>query len=1413
MLQQLAQAAATNGGPGGHVPHHLCLAWRRHREVYKHSGHGRESRVISREERSPARRSPEAKQRRLNAYREARRMSRCQYREWITSLRNTGKFTPAPCSIPSQGVTPSSSQTQRATRVLQRQPLMGGRQAWFKNYVTHPSPDKSLLPLGTRHFQWRIASWNVQGLKEVLKCDEITQHMTTNNIHILCLSETHQTKSDQWKKNGYQFYFSGNSQGPYAGVGFVISPIALPFVHGFLAISDRICRVSIRAQPRTLVLFSVYAPSQMQDVTADLQRKTQFWKHFSEAWETVPTHEVPLAMGDLNTRIHEPFTDSNFMGTHHFYSPPPLGVQSHTPNLDFLEDFLTENHCCLPHTFQRDRTHPLVTYKELGAPPDASPYTPTRGHFHVLDYAIVPILRLKSVHSVHTLPGLVLNSQHYPLLMLFQVRDSRPPKPGPPRGATKYLSPDRDTKLRLHQAQLSSLRQLAPDAQYSSPSFIPCSVNRIEAYTDGSCPNNRAVSRDNPAGWGWCLRTIENNTPGNWVHAAGFVSTDPDSSIYGGAEVGSNNTAELQALIELLDYLLRSPPSLPVKIFTDSQYCLDIMLGVSHPSTHVRLVTLLGKYWKASCAQLQISVDKVPGHAGVEGNEIADRLALRGYRGDYIRQGRHLDLPVSSLRPPRLAPTTSWYEAKSLEDKYSTLHSLLISSAQQTLQPRPPQQRQPYIKDSTWNVILELHATRNLPSHTPVQIRALRNKAKRLARKDKRQWLKDRLLEDYRGTPADRWRQLKQVRKGYQPRPPNVRNDKGVLVPREQRSQVLADFLATVWKPPPPAQLCTEPIGDPLQVNVSPFTMFELNLVLHKAKRGRAPGPDQLPTDFLVWASPEVLDLILSLLNHCFLSASSPAAFNKAVVAMLPKPNQKDPSAPGANRPISLTQSLYKLYTSLLHLRLRGPLDGKLRPSQYGFRARRSTSQPLHMVRRIIELYERQGQSLHVVSLDWSKAFDTISHDAIRISLNRLGVPEPLIQAIMALYSDPQFTVRDTYSESSSLPQCRGVRQGCPLSPLLFIAILTCVMHDVDVEYEQRFGALPWVFSAASPYWDIEYADDTLLLSRSSESLNRLLHLLEIHASKVGLLLNHDKCEHLPLNTSQRIYFSSSFLRCSCSHCWQSAPHLQSEGPPVFVPVSTAAKYLGIKLTKEASPAQDSRQRLGKAIAASKLLGPFFRQQALPPKWRYTVYVQIIQAIMLYSGESLSFSASTLKRFDAHHFKILRQIFGFKSSYYHRVIHPSEDPCSNQYLHDHAFSQSIKAPTPSQRLSSQRMKLFGHVLRHPDTPEHQVVFNSVMSHRRLPDYSNRAQIFRRGASRVHWVEQCLTQACTRSVMIANNYSPNYRDLASTYYDTPFKPQVKDALGSSLYSWYDTTDAIRQLHPYIQDRQMWKKLTL
>jgi ribonuclease HI len=79
------------------------------------------------------------------------------------------------------------------------------------------------------------------------------------------------------------------------------------------------------------------------------------------------------------------------------------------------------------------------------------------------------------------------------------------------------------------------------------------------------------------------------------------VNTAPDNPAAAGAEVGSNNTAEVQALIELLDDILISlPTDTTVVIYTDSQYAHDAMPGLSVPSTHTYMIRTLQKLYFAA---------------------------------------------------------------------------------------------------------------------------------------------------------------------------------------------------------------------------------------------------------------------------------------------------------------------------------------------------------------------------------------------------------------------------------------------------------------------------------------------------------------------------------------------------------------------------------------------------------------------------------------------------------------------------------------------------------------------------------------------------------------------------------------------------------------------------------------------
>ena len=86
--------------------------------------------------------------------------------------------------------------------------------------------------------------------------------------------------------------------------------------------------------------------------------------------------------------------------------------------------------------------------------------------------------------------------------------------------------------------------------------------------------------------------------------------------------------------------------------------------------------------------------------------------------------------------------------------------------------------------------------------------------------------------------------------------------------------------------------------------------------------------------------------------------------------------------------------------------------------------------------------------------------------------------------------------------------------------------------------------------------------------------------------------------------------------------------------------------------------------------------------QAVAPSWKLGVSQAVIQSILLYAMESATLTQAQLVHLDSIHFTNLRRIFKIKSTYYHRVIDPSNTLCSNEYLHELAYKAGRVLPPP-----------------------------------------------------------------------------------------------------------------------------------
>ena len=266
-----------------------------------------------------------------------------------------------------------------------------------------------------------------------------------------------------------------------------------------------------------------------------------------------------------------------------------------------------------------------------------------------------------------------------------------------------------------------------------------------------------------------------------------------------------------------------------------------------------------------------------------------------------------------------------------------------------------------------------------------------------------------------------------------------------------------------------------------------------------------------------------------------------------------------------------------------------------------------------------------------------------------------------------------------------------------------------------------------------------------------------------------------------------------------CNLCFGSTE------PSKLVTLVTSARYLGAHVNDTGSSAEHIKNRLSKATAAAKLLGAFFRNQCISPSFRLLVHQSVVQSILLFTIESIVPTRAELVRLDSVHFRILRQIFGIKSSFFHRVLQDDFEPCSNEYLQQLANSQGRHIYTPSQLASTRRLQLLGHILRHQDSLEYHCCFTASHSCRTARSDS----AIRRGRPRPHWAELTFTEAFRRSSFVA---SPSPVDLSSDFFQYPSATEVSQAHGGCLASWSNNTPLYRTVNVRANNRSQWRVIT-
>ena len=199
----------------------------------------------------------------------------------------------------------------------------------------------------------------------------------------------------------------------------------------------------------------------------------------------------------------------------------------------------------------------------------------------------------------------------------------------------------------------------------------------------------------------------------------------------------------------------------------------------------------------------------------------------------------------------------------------------------------------------------------------------------------------------------------------------------------------------------------------------------------------KTPGTDGFPTEFYTFFFQDFGQYLLSSFQHSFQNGRLSLDQRCGIINLIPK-KDKDPLYLDNWRPISILNTDYKIIAKCLALRLKKVLQEIINSDQTGFLPGRYIGENIRLVLDMIDFTNTTNLPGLIFLADFEKAFDILEWDFLLQTLHFFGFGQDFITWIKVMYSDIKSCVLNNGHTSELFSLHRGLRQGCPLSPLLF---------------------------------------------------------------------------------------------------------------------------------------------------------------------------------------------------------------------------------------------------------------------------------------------------------------------------------------------------------------------------------------
>ena len=284
------------------------------------------------------------------------------------------------------------------------------------------------------------------------------------------------------------------------------------------------------------------------------------------------------------------------------------------------------------------------------------------------------------------------------------------------------------------------------------------------------------------------------------------------------------------------------------------------------------------------------------------------------------------------------------------------------------------------------------------------------------------------------------------------------------------------------------------------------LTLMEISNALKKSNNNSAPGSDGLPGEVYKVLWKDIQDPLLECFNHSFETGNLSSSQTAGIICLHHKGKGLPRDILNNWRPISLTNFDYKLLAKSMAIRLNSCLSKCINGDQYAFIKGRQVSDLLREIENIMQIGKKKFPESIILSLDYAKAFDTISLSAIKKALSYFGFDGNFVKWIELLLNGRKSRIQNGGYLSEYFQMERGVRQGCPISPLLFILTLELLARHIrtnddikGLQFSERVVKIKL------------YADDATLFLRDMIDYREVLSRIKTFSLFSGLCLNKQK--------------------------------------------------------------------------------------------------------------------------------------------------------------------------------------------------------------------------------------------------------------------------------------------------------------